>query len=125
MKECIICRTKKETDKFNDEHVIPDSLGGYYHIDTVCIDCNSNLGTRVDSKLVNHKFADFQRYILGIKGKSGGIPNPFSGTHSFSDKPEQKVQVRLDSDNKVIPYIIPVVKLTVRQYIGSFLCQFF
>jgi len=110
MKECIICRARKEPDLFNDEHVIPDSLGGYYHIYTVCIDCNSNLGTQVDSNLVNHKFSDFLRYILGIKGKSGHIPNPFAGTHSFSDKPEQKVQVRLDSDNKIIPYIIPKIK---------------
>ena len=107
MDTCIICR--KETNDFSDEHVIPDSLGGYYHIYSVCKTCNSDLGSNVDSDLVNHKFSDFQRYLLGIKGKSGKIPNPFSGTHSFSEKTETKVQVRLDSDMKTLPYIIPSV----------------
>lgn len=107
MKNCIICR--KKTNDFSDEHVIPDSLGGYYHIYTVCKQCNSNLGSNVDSDLVNHKFSDFQRYLLGIKGKSGKIPNPFSGTHSFTNNSGQKVQVRLDDDKKAVPYIIPSV----------------
>ncbi|ALO44909.1 HNH endonuclease [Pseudohongiella spirulinae] len=107
MKNCIICREK--TDDFSDEHVIPDSLGGYYHIYTVCKQCNSDLGSKVDSDLVNHKFSDFQRFLMGIKGKSGKIPNPFSGTHSFTDNPDQKVQVRLDEGRKTVPYIIPSV----------------
>jgi len=64
MDTCIICR--KETNDFSDEHVIPDSLGGYYHIYSVCKTCNSDLGSNVDSDLVNHKFSDFQRYLLGI-----------------------------------------------------------
>ena len=107
MNNCIICR--KEITDFSDEHVIPDSLGGYYHIYSVCKKCNSNLGSNVDSDLVNHKFSDFQRYLLGIKGKSGEIPNPFSGTHSFRENPEKKVQVRLDDEMKIRPYIIPNV----------------
>ncbi|MBW3832034.1 HNH endonuclease [Aeromonas hydrophila] len=107
MENCIICREK--TNDFSDEHVIPDSLGGYYHIYTVCKQCNSDLGSNVDSDLVNHKFSDFQRFLLGIKGKSGKIPNPFSGTHSFTNNSDQKVQVRLDEDKKTVPYIIPSV----------------
>lgn len=107
MENCIICR--KITNDFSDEHVIPDSLGGYYHIYSVCKQCNSDLGSNVDSDLVNHKFSDFLRYLMGIKGKSGKIPNPFSGTHSFTNDSNQKVQVRLDEDRKTVPYIIPSV----------------
>lgn len=62
---CIICR--EETDSFSDEHVIPDTLGGYYHIYTVCKDCNSDLGSDVDSKLVNHRFADFQSGLTPVQ----------------------------------------------------------
>jgi hypothetical protein len=107
VENCIICREK--TNDFSDEHVIPDSLGGYYHIYTVCKQCNSDLGSNVDSDLVNHKFSDFQRFLMGIKGKSGKIPNPFSGTHSFTNNSDQKVQVRWDDDRKTVPYIIPSV----------------
>lgn len=101
---CIICR--EVTDDFSDEHVIPDALGGYYHIHTVCTSCNSNLGSAIDSKLVNHQFADFQRYLLGLRGKSKKLPNPFSGTHHLADDESKKIQLRLDSDNKPVPYTI-------------------
>lgn len=107
MNQCIICR--KEKDTFSDEHVIPESLGGYYHIDTVCITCNSDLGSFVDSKLVNHQFAEFQRYILGLKGGSKKLPNPFSGNHQMAENENQKIQLRLGKDGKPTPYIVPSV----------------
>lgn len=107
MKQCIICREEKET--FSDEHVIPDSLGGYYHIFSVCKRCNSDLGSFVDSKLVNHKFAEFQRYILGLRGKSNNLPNPFSGTHHMEGDEKRKVQLRLGSDGRPAPYTVTSV----------------
>lgn len=78
MFECIICR--KENDNSSDEHVIPEAINGYYHIYDVCKDCNSRLGTDVDSTLLNHSFIEFQRFLLELKGKKGNIPNPLSGT---------------------------------------------
>lgn len=102
--QCIICR--EETDNFSDEHVIPDALGGYYHIYTVCKSCNSDLGSSVDAKLVNHRFADFQRYLLGLTGKSKKLPNPFSGTHHLAEDTNKKIQLRLDEDGKPAPYTI-------------------
>lgn len=107
MKLCIICR--KEKEEFSDEHVIPDSIKGYYHIYTVCKTCNSDLGTKVDSKLVNHKFIEFQRHLLGIKGKSGSIPNPFSGTQTIKDDPKQKVIVTFDEKGQLIPKLLPKI----------------
>lgn len=67
MKKCIICR--QPTTSFSDEHVIPDAIGGYYHIYSVCKECNSDMGSLVDSKLTNHKFMEFQRRLYGLKGK--------------------------------------------------------
>ena len=104
MQECIICR--KEKNIFSDEHVIPDSLGGYYHINTVCKECNSNLGNCVDVKLVKHLFAIFQRYNTCLKGKNGHIPNPFSGTHTLNNDKSQKVRLEIDENGKFVPYII-------------------
>lgn len=101
---CIICRD--ESDDFSDEHVIPDALGGYYHIYTVCKNCNSDLGSSVDAKLVNHQFAEFQRYLLGLTGKSKKLPNPFSGTHHLAEDTSKKIQLRLDEEGKPAPYTI-------------------
>ncbi len=107
MKYCIICRELK--DDFKDEHVIPDSIGGYYHIYNVCKKCNSNLGEKVDTKLINHKFIEFQRHLLKLKGKKGHIPNPFEGTHQLENEPEQKV--KLEYNNGVFqPYLLPKIK---------------
>lgn len=108
MRICIICRELRE--KFSLEHVIPDALGGRYHIFTVCQACNSDLGSLVDSKLVNHKFVEFQRYILGLTGKGGHLPNPFSGTHSFEGDEVRRVQLRLNDDGKPTPYVLPKVE---------------
>jgi hypothetical protein len=106
MNICIICR--KEKENFNDEHVIPDSIQGYYHIYSVCVECNSELGGKIDSVLINHKFIEFQRNLLKIKGKSGTIPNPFTGTHFLKDEPEQKVLLEL-SDDEFIPRLLPQI----------------
>ena len=107
MKQCIICRLYKE--EFNDEHVIPDAIQGYYHINSVCTDCNSRLGVNVDSKLVNHKFIEFRRSLLNIKGKGKYAPNPFSGTHFLKDDPSQKVRLTINNEGVFEPYLLPQV----------------
>lgn len=107
---CIICRNHK--DNLSDEHVIPDSIGGYYHIYTVCKECNSNLGNNVDSKLVNHYFTDFMRYDLGLKGKTGKIPNPFEGTHVLDTDPNTKVKLDTDPNGNLITHILPKTTIT-------------
>jgi hypothetical protein len=107
MKTCIICRLPKED--FNDEHVIPDAIQGYYHIRSVCRDCNSTMGSKIDSKLTNHKFMEFQRELLGIKGKSGNIPNPMAGTHALEKDPTQKVQIHVDKRGHWKPRLLPKV----------------
>ena len=48
METCIICWQPQ--CEFSDEHVIPEALGGYYHIRNVCKKCNSHLGSHVDAK---------------------------------------------------------------------------
>ena len=114
MKKCIICRKEKEQKEFSDEHVIPDSIGGYYHIYTVCKTCNSEMGSKVDSKLVNHYFTSFLRYELNIKGKTGDIPNPFNGTHILENDKETKIKLLLDENGIPKPYLLPKIKTTTK-----------
>jgi len=48
---CIFCRRTDNEVKFNREHIIPENIGGKLFLDdSVCEDCNSKLGTRVDSE---------------------------------------------------------------------------
>lgn len=107
--KCIICRKDTQEKDFSDEHVIPDSIGGVYHIYNVCKICNSYLGRNIDSKLVNHYFTSFMRFKENIKGKSGKIPNPFDGTHKLKNDDETKVKMILDKDGVPIPYLLPKV----------------
>ncbi|HCM0844933.1 TPA: hypothetical protein N2782_002940 [Vibrio parahaemolyticus] len=107
---CIICREPQE--KMSDEHVIPDSIGGFYHIYNVCIVCNSKLGELVDSPLVNHKLTDLYRFSQNIKGKSGKIPNPFSGTIFYSEEdPEIKARIDIRNERDIKIKYHPIVKV--------------
>lgn len=109
MKVCIICRQEKNEKEFNDEHVIPDSLNGYYHIKSVCTKCNSTLGSKIDNKLTNHQFISFQRHALKIAGKSGKIPNPFAGTHTLKNDADQKVRLDFEGGKlevKLLPNVL-------------------
>ena len=102
---------KKDEDEFSDEHVIPDALGGYYHIYSVCKSCNSILGQNVDSKLTNHIFSKYQRNSLNLKGKSGKVPNPFEGTHIVTNDNNRKVRFEIDDKGIPIPYLFPEIKV--------------
>lgn len=101
---CIICRENK--DDLSDEHVIPDSIGGYYHIYTVCKTCNSNLGRNVDIKLLEHSLTKFMRFSTVQQGKRKQVPNPFSGTHKFKDN-NTRVRLDLKNNSELKPYILP------------------
>jgi len=97
------------TKDFSDEHVIPDALGGYYHIRTVCKDCNQRAGSHVDAKLVNHVLMAIIRFSKDLRGKAKSTPNPFKGTYNYKNDPDLKVKLILDSEKRLIPYILPII----------------
>lgn len=107
---CIICRESKEALQRSDEHVIPDSLNGYYHIFNVCKVCNSNMGGTVDAALINHKFTELYRFNEGIKGKSGKIPNPFKEVNSLIGDKDVKVKTELSQAGELVYKTVPFVK---------------
>ncbi|SDZ43085.1 HNH endonuclease [Delftia lacustris] len=105
--QCIICREEKSD--MSDEHVIPESLGGYYHIYTVCKSCNSTMGTNVDAPLINHKLAELYRFVEEIKGKKGKIPNPFMGTFSGVEDSTDRVKLSIKSNNVIDTEYLPTI----------------
>lgn len=74
MKKCIICNTEKEEDKFNIEHVIPESAGGSFEIDNVCEECNSLLGSTIDNNFLDNFFVKVYLSKFDIKSKKGKLP---------------------------------------------------
>lgn len=112
--KCIICREKKEKVEMSDEHVIPDSLNGYYHIYNVCKECNSSMGRFVDAPLVNHLLSKFYRSNEKISGKTGYIPNPLDCMFTHSSDFDIKYKMVADKDDdlklKQIPFVSPFEK---------------
>ncbi|WP_107833279.1 HNH endonuclease [Campylobacter concisus] len=104
--KCIICRQEKSDKEFSYEHVIPESLGGCYGIETVCKNCNSYLGSKVDFLLINHFFSKIFRHEFKIPGKKGKIPNPFEGTHTIGKDEQIKTRVFFDEQGVVRTDII-------------------
>lgn len=107
---CIICRDLKESLQRSDEHVIPDSLNGYYHIYNVCKTCNSNMGASVDGVLLNHKLTELYRFSEKISGKSGKIPNPFKEVTSIKGNPDINVRTEISNSGELVHTTIPNVR---------------
>lgn len=100
---CIICR--EDNKELSDEHVIPESIGGYYHIYNVCKTCNSKLGDHVDKHLLDHWFIKASRYEKKLKGYTGKIPNPIIGKGELSTG--EKVSVEQDDNGIISVKFIP------------------
>lgn len=105
MKNCIFCGLKKNEEEFNKEHVILDSLGGKGDdnlLKNVCTNCNSGLGSRVDSFFVNHIVTKYLRHKFKIKGKSGIVHPLANETLNYANSgikviPKQNKQGALTS----------------------------
>lgn len=100
---CIICH--RDEVELSDEHVIPDAIGGYYHIYNVCKDCNSNLGNCVDSYLLKHWLIIGARHNKRLAGKTNKIPNPLTGDGFLEDG--TKVRTEEDKSGKLDVRILP------------------
>lgn len=100
---CIICH--KDNVEMTDEHVIPDALGGYYHIYCVCKACNSKLGDNVDVKLINHWIMKGERLVNQLKGKKNNIPNPLIGDATLEDG--TKVRLEENKSGQLAAHILP------------------
>lgn len=100
---CIICH--RDEVELSDEHVIPDAIGGYYHIYNVCKNCNSNLGNCVDSYLLKNWLIIGARHNKRLAGKTNKIPNPLTGDGFLEDG--TKVRMEEDKSGKLAVRILP------------------
>lgn len=100
---CIICH--RDNVELSDEHVIPEAIGGYYHIYSVCKECNPKLGDSVDIHLLKHWVTNVARHAKGLAGKTGKIPNPLTGNGTMEDG--SKVRIEEGKDGKIVTHILP------------------
>lgn len=100
---CILCR--RDGLEMSDEHVIPDAIGGYYHIYSVCKECNSRLGSKVDKYLLDNWLTVVKRNEYHMAGKTGVVPHPLMGEGVLENG--QKVRMEKDKEGHLVPYLIP------------------
>lgn len=100
---CILCR--RDGLEMSDEHVIPDAIGGYYHIYSVCKECNSRLGSKVDKYLLDNWLTVVKRNEYHLAGKTGVVPHPLIGEGVLDNG--QKVRMGKDKEGHLVPYLIP------------------
>lgn len=93
---CLVCTQDGEP---TDEHIFPDAIGGSLILKDVCKNCNDYLGRVVDCKLTDHFLVQVQRYMFGVRNRSGRLPNPLSGDMTDDDGKS----VRFETDNKGNP----------------------
>lgn len=107
-KVCIICRKVKKDKEFNEEHVIPEAIGGTFTINSVCRECNSNLGRLVDIWLTNNLISNKYRKKYKLKGKTGKIPPVLKGHTVHEGK---KLAYEWDGCNKprLFYYTVPKI----------------
>lgn len=104
--KCIICLEEKESESFGEEHVIPEAIGGDYIINNVCNSCNSDLGQKVDIKIINEFSSVCLRHEEDIRGKSGSLPIIFPGTFNNELDEKEKYRLEHDENGKVQPVLI-------------------
>jgi hypothetical protein len=73
---CVYCLKKKELNLFNKEHVIPESFGKFTPnnltlINTVCEECNSHFGKKLELFLGRDSLDGIMRYKYGLKKFAG------------------------------------------------------
>lgn len=98
---CIFCNEENEP---SEEHIIPESIGGIATIKTVCRDCNSKLGTEVDSEL-NRQRHIYDAYSDVRKQSKIDLQFHFSETY-FDDEEGNKIKLsKSNRSDKIIPTV--------------------
>ncbi|MBK3732901.1 hypothetical protein GAY29_07210 [Azospirillum brasilense] len=103
--KCYFCLEEREP---SDEHVFPLAIGGALVCKRVCVDCNSELGNKVDGGLNNHPLIVLKREKHGLTGNSGKIPNFLEHLENSHIAGDENAKIRLTKNKRgeIVPYHI-------------------
>lgn len=93
---CIFCTQDRPP---SIEHIFPLAIGGKITTDRVCAACNSTLGSRVDSALINFLPIQTRRAELGLVGHGGQPPSLFEmllGEQTVVGRDANRIRTTLD-----------------------------
>ena len=78
--ECIYCRSRREQDAFNREHVLSEAFGHFKGAlvlhQFVCRDCNRLFANGIERQLTRDAFEAIPRYLKGLKEPKLGPIKP-------------------------------------------------
>lgn len=84
--QCIICRNKFSVkNPRTNEHIIPFAIGGKKVISSVCKDCNSLLGAKIDAPFADSFFGILHREENNISGRKKVLPSLLKGNYKDSN----------------------------------------
>ena len=98
--KCIFCMNERAP---SDEHIFPLGIGGSLTIDRVCRECNSEIGSRVDSALTDNFLIRVRRAQLGLAGNSGKPPTIYEhllGVGTLSGDNEGNVHIKFNEETR-------------------------
>jgi len=98
--KCIFCLEEKPE---SEEHVFPLAIGGSLVTDRVCRECNSFLGSKIDTGLTDFAPIRWKRGEFGLAGNSGTPPSPFNildGEAKLIDDPDRRLKVRYNPETE-------------------------
>lgn len=110
---CVYCNEDHQaTEKFSDEHIIPEALGGMkpFAIRT-CETSNNTVGNKVDKPFINMFPVNADRFFLNLASHRGMPTLDFSGT-TVIDGNERKIQSTVKDGEKVLRLTNAVIKTT-------------
>src|SRR5579885_1288411 len=120
---CIFCLKEHPA---SDEHVFPLSIGGNLITKRVCSNCNSRLGSSVDTTITEHPLILMRRSQLRLSGNSGDIPDVFKtvfGVGNLASDPNKKIQAFIDPKTGKIKTKQLYNSIDIQQENGSILRQ--
>jgi hypothetical protein len=125
---CIFCRKEKPPRTGEGEHVVPLAIGGSWTIDRVCVDCDSEFGSRIDSRLIKLTRVEERRIELELTGHSRRVPNPLREALAQPVRvvgaPHHRLKVNIDELGQYRVHTIPNIEFIVTTFDdGSWLVE--
>lgn len=95
---CIFCDS---SEKFSEEHIIPESIGGSVVINSVCINCNSKFGSEVDVKLTRNRHL-YDSYAALAKKRDFNLDFVFSDAYYEMSNGQKVKAAKRSNTSKVL-----------------------
>jgi hypothetical protein len=92
---CYLCGMKSN-ESFPDEHIFPRALNGILKTSNICKKCNNQIGTMIDSKVIEDPLIKLARYKLNISAPGRRVKHPLEG-YGIDEETQKKVVTKFEN----------------------------